>query len=162
MATVVRTQEGTVSVSNRDTDKLVGRIVTYALMVILALIFLIPLLWMLSTSLKPKAQLFQEPLRWIPQTWSLESYQKIFDNPAVPIARWFANSLLVGTSVTVLILVIDALAAYAYARMEFRGKNLLFGLLLATLFLPGMMFLVPNFLTINSLHLLNNYLGVII
>src|SRR5204863_317899 len=68
----------------------------------------------------------------------------------------------VGTSVTVLILVIDALAAYAYARMEFRGKNLLFGLLLATLFLPGMMFLVPNFLTINSLHLLNNYIGVII
>jgi multiple sugar transport system permease protein len=162
MAIVVRTQEGAVRVSNRDTGKLIGRILTYLLMVILALIFLIPLLWMLSTSLKPKAQLFQEPLRWIPLTWSLESYQKIFDNPAVPIGRWFANSLLVGTSVTVLILIIDALAAYAYARMDFPGKKLIFGLLLATLFLPGMMFLVPNFLTINSLHLLNNYLGVII
>jgi multiple sugar transport system permease protein len=162
MATAVSTPEAPSSVSRLDKGKLIGRIVTYAVMILLALIFLIPTLWMLSTSLKPKAQLFQEPLRWIPQTWSLESYQKIFDNPAVPIARWFGNSLIVGTSVTVLILVIDSLAAYAYARMEFRGKNFLFGLLISTLFLPGMMFLVPNFLTINSLHLLNNYLGVIL
>ena len=69
---------------------------------------------------------------------------------------------MVGALVTVLILVIDFLAAYAYARMEFPGRGVLFALLLATLFLPGMMFLVPNFLTIFTLHLLNNYLGVIL
>jgi len=131
-------------------------------MILLALIFMLPLLWMLSTSLRPKALLFSPQIHWIPQVWSLESYQKILDNPAVPIARWFGNSVIVGIAVTILILIIDSLAAYAYARMEFRGKNFLFGLLLATLFLPGMMFLVPNFLTVNSLHILNTYAGVIV
>jgi multiple sugar transport system permease protein len=162
MATVAHTQESASSASRADTRKLVGRIITYAIMVLLALIFMLPLLWMLTTSLRPKSQLFSAQIHWIPQTWSLESYQKILDNPAVPIARWFANSVGVGIAATLLILIIDSLAAYAYARMEFRGKNLLFGLLLATLFLPGLMFLVPNFLTINNLHLLNTYAGVII
>jgi len=69
---------------------------------------------------------------------------------------------MVGALVTVLILIVDSLAAYAYARMEFKGRGPLFALLLATLFLPGMMFLVPNFLTIYALHLLNNYGGVIL
>jgi len=67
-----------------------------------------------------------------------------------------------GLAVTVLVLVVDSLAAYAYARMEFPGRKALFALLLATLFLPGILFLVPNFLTIFNLHLINNYLGVII
>jgi len=161
MATAARVQEkaATPRVERRIT---VARILTYVLMILLALIFMLPLLWMLSTSLKPKAQLFAPVIQWIPQTFSLESYQKILANPAVPIGRWFVNSLIVSLAVTALILIIDSLAAYAYARMEFPGKNLIFGLLLSTLFLPGMMFLVPNFLTINNIHLLNNYLGVII
>lgn len=159
MATAVGTPERA-AVSSAGGSKLLGRILVYALMIFLALLFMLPLLWMLSTSLKPKAQLFTLPLRWIPQTWSLESYQKLFDN--APISRWFVNSLMVGVAVTVLTLIVDSLAAYAYARMDFRGRKLLFGLLLSTLFLPGMMFLVPNFLTLNALHLLNNYLGVII
>lgn len=159
MVTAVGTPERA-AVSSAGGSKLLGRIFVYALMIFLALLFMLPLLWMLSTSLKPKAQLFTLPLRWIPQTWSLESYQKLFDN--APISRWFVNSLMVGVAVTVLTLIVDSLAAYAYARMDFRGRKLLFGLLLSTLFLPGMMFLVPNFLTLNALHLLNNYLGVII
>jgi multiple sugar transport system permease protein len=70
--------------------------------------------------------------------------------------------VFVGAAVTLLTLAVDALAAYAYARMEFRGRRLLFGMLLATLFLPGMMFLVPNFITVARLGLLNNFGGVII
>lgn len=162
MATATEVQGRATTAARTDTGKLVGRIVTYALMTLLALIFMLPMLWMLSTSLRPKSQLFTQQIHWIPQTWSLESYQKLFSNTAVPIGRWFTNSVLVAIAATVLILIIDSLAAYAYARMEFPGKKLLFSLLLSTLFLPGMMFLVPNFLTINSLHLLNNYLGVII
>lgn len=162
MATATEVQGRATTAARTDTGKLVGRIVTYALMTLLALIFMLPMLWMLSTSLRPKSQLFTQQIHWIPQTWSLESYQKLFSNTAVPIGRWFTNSVLVAIAATVLILIIDSLAAYAYARMEFPGKKALFSLLLSTLFLPGMMFLVPNFLTINSLHLLNNYLGVII
>jgi multiple sugar transport system permease protein len=145
-----------------DRNKVLRRVFTYILLVLIALVFLIPLAWMISTSLKPKSQWFSAQIYWIPKTITLDNYKSLLDNPATPIARWFGNSLMVGALVTVLILVIDSLAAYAYARMEFKGRGVLFALLLATLFLPGMMFLVPNFLTIFALHLLNTYAGVIL
>jgi len=162
MATATGAQERAVSREKTGSGKLVGRIVQYGLMSLLALIFMIPIVWMISTSLKPKAQLFEQDIHWIPQTITLESYQKILANDAVPVGRWFANSLGVAIAVTLLTLIVDALAAYAYARLEFPGKSILFALLISTLFLPGMMFLVPNFLTINRLGLLDNFAGVIV
>jgi multiple sugar transport system permease protein len=131
------------------------------LMVIIAILVIIPILWMLSTSFKPKSQWFLPEIHWIPKTFTWENYQKILNNDSLPIARWFFNSLMLSGTITLLILVVDSLAAYAYARMEFPGRRVLFALLLATLFLPGVMFLVPNFLTIARLGWLNNYLGVI-
>jgi multiple sugar transport system permease protein len=71
------------------------------------------------------------------------------------------NSFIIATLFTLLILVIDSLAGYAYARMEFPGKNLLFGLLLATLVMPGIMFLIPNYLTVARLGWIGSKLGVI-
>lgn len=143
-------------------QQLLGRIGSYLVLGVFALVFLLPLFWMLSTSLKPKSQWFAKDIHWIPQTPTLQNYTVLLTNAATPILRWFVNSLVVGVIVTVLILVIDSLAAYAYARMEFRGRKTLFTLLLATLFMPGIMFLVPNFLTIYHLGLLNSYGGVII
>lgn len=137
-------------------------LVLYAVLTAIALLIIVPLLWMLSTSFKPKSEWFLPQIYWIPKTFTWDNYEKILDNSSLPIARWFLNSLLVSTLVTILTLAIDSVAAYAYARMEFAGKRLLFGLLLATLFLPGIMFLVPNFLTVTSLGLLNNYAGVIV
>ncbi len=138
------------------------RIVIYTILIIVAIIVLVPLVWMLSTSLKPKSQWFSREIVWIPRTFTLENYTKILGNPTIPIANWFLNSVIVGIISTTLILMIDALAAYAYARLEFPGRRLFFGLLLATLFLPGVMFLVPNFLTVYRLGLLNNFAGVIV
>lgn len=132
-----------------------------ALLIFIGLLILIPLLWMMSTSFKPKSQWFLPQIHWIPQTFTWENYQSILSNDTLPIVRWFANSLALSTTITILILVVDSLAAYAYARMEFRGRRALFALLLATLFLPGVMFLIPNFLTVARLGWLNNYLGVI-
>jgi multiple sugar transport system permease protein len=126
------------------------------------LVIILPLLWMLSTSLKPKSEWFLPQIHWIPLTPTGDNYDKIFNNPTLPILRWFANSLMVSSIVTAAILTIDSLAAYAYARMEFRGKRVIFWLLLLTLFLPGVMFLVPNFLTVASLGLINSYAGVIV
>jgi multiple sugar transport system permease protein len=134
----------------------------YLLMVLIATIIVLPLLWMLSTSLKPKAEWFTKSIEWIPRTLTLENYQKLFSNPATPIGNWFFNSVFIALATTALVLAVDSLAAYAYARMEFPGRKFLFGLMLLTLFLPGMMFLVPNFLTIASLHLLNNWAGVVL
>jgi multiple sugar transport system permease protein len=142
--------------------KIVGYIFTYALLIFIALLFVLPLLWMVSTSLKPKSQWFAQSIEWIPRTFTLRNYEQIFNNPSTPISSWFINSLLIATITTILVLTVDSLAAYAYARMEFPGRKLLFGTMLTTLFLPGIMFLVPNFLTIVNLNLLNTWAGVII
>ena len=163
MATI--TQQRTAAASEQAVTrrtKILRYTGTYAIMISLALIFMLPLLWMLSTSLKPKRDLFKQPIEWIPSTLTLENYTKIFGNSQTPIERWFINSLVVATVTTLLILFIDALAAYAYARMEFPGRRVLFGLLLSTLFLPGIMFLVPNFVTVANLKMLNTYPGVIL
>ncbi|MBC8172214.1 MAG: carbohydrate ABC transporter permease [Anaerolineae bacterium] len=138
------------------------RLGLYAVLTVIALFIIVPLLWMLSTSLKPKSEWFLPQIYWIPKTFTLDNYQKLLDNPSLPIVQWFLNSIFVSSAVTVLVLSIDSIAAYAYARMEFPGKRLIFGFLLATLFLPGIMFLVPNFLTVSALGLLNNYAGVIV
>jgi len=141
---------------------LLGRIATYAILIIFALIFLGPLLWMLSTSLKPKSQWFGSEIYWIPKTITTENYNRLLRNTSLPIGRWFVNSIVVATIATAATLFIASMAAYAYARMQFPGRKVIFALLLATLFLPGMMFLVPNYVTVVRLGWLNTYQGVIV
>ncbi|MBN2047601.1 MAG: carbohydrate ABC transporter permease [Anaerolineaceae bacterium] len=142
--------------------KLLNRVVLYLTLGLISLIVVIPLIWMFSTSFKLKSQLFTKEIYWIPKVITLENYQKILDNPSTPIGRWFMNSLIIATVTTSLKLIIDSLAGYAYARMSFPGRKQIFGLLLATLFLPGVMFLVPNFVTVARLGMLNKFSGVII
>ncbi len=144
------------------TRRLISNALMYLLLTLIALLILIPLLWMLSTSFKPKSQLFLPDIYWFPKRFTLENYQNLLTDPSVPIFQWFLNSVLVSTISTVLIVAIDSLAAYGYARLQFRGRNMLFALMIATLFMPGLMFLIPNFLTITNLGLLNTYAGVIL
>jgi multiple sugar transport system permease protein len=147
---------------SRRMRRVLTLIPTYLLMVFIAALIILPLLWMLSTSLKPKSQWFTREIEWIPRTFTLDNYQKLFSNPATPRGNWFFNSVFIAVASTALVLAIDSLAAYAYARMDFPGRKFLFGLMLLTIFLPGMMFLVPNFLTVANLGLLNNFAGVIL
>jgi multiple sugar transport system permease protein len=131
----------------------------YLLMTLFALFFLLPLLWMVVTAFKP----FEEWVspNWIPVNPTLENFTSIFNDKSLPITNWFFNSLLIATLFTVAILIIDSLAGYAYARLEFPGKNLLFGLMLATLVMPGIMFLIPNYLTVANLKWIGTIQGVI-
>lgn len=144
--------------SGQAGTRLISRILLYALLVLFALFFLLPLVWMFVTAIKP----FEEWVlpNWIPNNPTFENFRSIFADPTLPAPRWFLNSLGVASVFTVLVLFIDSLAGYAYARLEFAGRNLLFGLLLATLVMPGLMFLIPNYLTINRLGWLNHYQGV--
>jgi multiple sugar transport system permease protein len=134
----------------------------YLLLALVALLIMLPLFWLLSTSLKPARDLFSNTIEWIPRTVTFDNYTKLFENQQTPVGRWFVNSLAIASIMTVLVLAVDSLAAYAYARMQFPGRNLLFGIMLLTLFLPGFMFIIPNFLTVNFLGLINNWGAVIL
>jgi multiple sugar transport system permease protein len=137
-----------------------GKIFFYLVLILFALFFLLPLLWMVVTSFKP----FEEWLtpNWIPVNPTLENFTSIFNDKSLPVVNWFLNSLLIASLFTLVILIIDSLAGYAYARLEFPGKNLLFGLMLATLVMPGIMFLIPNYLTIARLGWIGSIQGVIV
>src|SRR5918911_2787304 len=124
----------------------ISRIALYVVLILVGLFFLLPILWMFSTAFKPFVETLQPT--WIPQQPTLENFTNIFNDPSIPVLRWFVNSLGIAAAFTALVVMLDSLAAYAYARMQFAGRNALFGLLLATLVMPGIMFLVPNYLTI--------------
>jgi multiple sugar transport system permease protein len=148
----------------QETDVEIGqsrlsKIGFYLLMTVFALFFLLPLLWMVVTAFKP----FEEWLtpNWIPVNPTLENFTSIFNDKSLPILNWFFNSLLIALLFTLAILIIDSLAGYAYARLEFPGKSLLFGLMLATLVMPGIMFLIPNYLTVANLKWIGTIQGVI-
>jgi multiple sugar transport system permease protein len=149
----------------QETDVEIGesrlnRSLFYLVLILFALFFLLPLLWMVVTSFKP----FEEWLtpNWIPVNPTLENFTSIFNDKSLPVVNWFLNSLLIASLFTAVILVIDSLAGYAYARLEFPGKNLLFGLMLATLVMPGIMFLIPNYLTVARLGWIGSIQGVIV
>jgi multiple sugar transport system permease protein len=148
----------------QETDVEIGesklsKIGFYLVLTLFALFFILPLLWMVVTAFKP----FEEWLNpnWIPVNPTLENFTSIFNDKSLPVVNWFFNSLLIASLFTAAILIIDSLAGYAYARLEFPGKNLLFGLMLATLVLPGIMFLIPNYLTVARINWIGTIQGVI-
>src|ERR671933_2840710 len=114
-----------------------GRIVFYAVLTLLALVVVLPLLWMFSTSFKTSSQAVSQPLGWIPSPFTTQSYQPLASTTSqTPVILWFLNSLAAASLNTVLILVTASLAAYALARMDFPGKRLIFGLVVGTIFIP--------------------------
>lgn len=132
-----------------------GSALRYAVLVVFALFFTLPLLWMLVTALKPPAEWLLP--NWVPQNPTLGNFTAILNNPALPVFRWFLNSALLAAVATAATVALDAMAAYAYARLRFPGRNVLFGVLLSTLVMPGIIFLVPNYLTVAALGGLNTY-----
>ncbi len=137
------------------------RVALYVLLFLISAFFLIPLIWMTVTALKPQAEWIHP--NWIPQNPTLSNFQRLLNNPALPVFLWIRNSFFVAAIATILTLAIDTMAGYAYARLHFPGRNILFGLLLATLVMPGVIFLVPNYLTVANLpgFGLNTYQSVI-
>ena len=136
---------------------------SYAALVLLTAVFVAPLLWMLSTSLKPNVQATRFPPNWIPEEFSGEGYSTILTTSTqTPVLQWFVNSMVAASANVALILITASLAAYALARMNFRGKNVLFATIIATLFIPQFVFLIPNYLIVDSLGWLNTLLAVIV
>ncbi|WP_135555417.1 carbohydrate ABC transporter permease [Paenibacillus cymbidii] len=132
--------------------------VFYVLATLLALFALIPFFWMVSTSLKSKGALLVVPIQWIPETISFEGYRKVFT--AFPFAQAIGNSLFVSVVSTLITLLSALMAAYVFAKIDFRGKGPLFALFLATMMVPGQVTIIPIFLVLKHLHLLNTYAGL--
>jgi len=138
------------------------RTVFWLVIAVLTVIFVAPLLWMLVTSLKTPNAATNPNASWLPHPVDTSSYHTLLHSGSTPVLRWFANSLIAGLANMVLIVAVDALAAYALTRMEFAGRRLIFGTVVGTIFLPSFMFLVPNFLIVSKLGWLDSLWAIIV
>ena len=135
--------------------------VTYFLLVLWALIVLFPFYWMVLTSVKSYGSYNAE---YIPKFFTLsptlENYVSAFTQ--VPLARYFANSLIFAIITTAAMIVVIVLAAFAFARLEFKGRNILFSLFLSLMMIPNELVIITNFVTITTLGLRNTFTGLIL
>lgn len=128
---------------------------------VVALLFLLPFVWMVVSSLKRDIDVFRMPIRWIPDPISWRSYEQIWTGPH-PFPRFVSNSLIVAGVRVIGELITASLAAYAFARMHFKGRNLLFLLYVSTLIIPHQMLLVPRFILYQQLQILDTLWALIL
>jgi multiple sugar transport system permease protein len=142
------------------------RVVGYTFLVLLAVIFIAPFVISVATSFKTEPDATANPISLIPHPPTVSSWQQILGigpNAAVTdFPRWFMNSVFVSTAITLGRVFFDSLAGYSLARLGFRGRKLIFGLVVATLAVPGVVLLIPRFLVLKELHLFNSYPGMIL
>ena len=146
--------------SSRIWDR-VRKTITYILLTFWALIVLFPFYWMILTSVKSYSAYNSE---YIPKLYTLsptlQNYVEAFT--AVPLARYFLNTLIFTIVTTALMLVVTVLAAYAFARLNFRGKNLAFTIFLSLMMIPNELVIITNYVTITNLDMRNTYMGLIL
>jgi len=136
------------------------RLVLYVTLVIGALLALFPMFWMISASLMPTGEASVYPPRVLPSRVTFEHYEQLFTR--LDLGRYLFNSALISLTVTVISLAVNSMAGYAFAKIRFRGRDTLFRVLAAGLALPVQVAMLPLFLLMKQLGLINTYWGVII
>ena len=136
------------------------KIGTYAFLMIMALIVLFPFYWMIISSLKTLSEYRQAVPTFWPRQLMFSNYSEAFTT--ANLGNLFMHTLYVGVVSTLLSLVITVLSAFAFARLEFKGKDTLFGALLATMMIPGELFTITNYLTINQLGWMHTFTALIV
>ncbi len=139
-----------------------GKVLFYLLLSGMALVTILPFLWMLSSSFKGSEAIRTIPIRWIPEHPSLEGYDRIFHMTGFSFGRATFNSLFLALACTFVQVMSACMAAFAFTKLPFKGSDKLFGLYLATMMIPGTVTMVPNYIILRVLGLLDTYTGLIL
>ena len=134
----------------------------YTVLIVLTALFISPLLFVVLTSFKTARQAVQTPPKWIPDPFTSQAYERILAASDTPVVRWFLNSMIAATLNAALVVVTSAFAAYALARLEFRGKKIVFALIVSTLFVPPVILVVPNYEIVGRLFWLDTLIAIIV
>ena len=133
---------------------------TYAFLMVMALIVLYPFYWMIASSLKSLTEYRMSVPTFIPRSWMFSNYVTAFTSAS--LGKLFANTLYVGVVSTILSLIITVLSAFAFARLEFKGKDAMFAALLGTMMIPGELFTITNYSTVTQLNWMNTFTALIV
>jgi multiple sugar transport system permease protein len=160
-ATLEVTSSQTAATSSpRGSTRWLGRTLLYATLTIGAVFSGFPFFWMLMTSLKPRAEATRLPPTVLPHHWLFSNY--VIAWQAAPFGRYFLNTVAISACVVAGVVITGTLAAYAFARLEFPGRNVLFALLISTLMIPFEATLIPNFIIVKNFGWYNTYFALII
>lgn len=132
----------------------------YALLVLTALLFAIPLFWLITSAMKTNGEIYTWPLHWIPSSPNFENFLRAWES--APFGSFFVNSIVVTVVGTIGKIVLAVATAYAFAFLRFPGKNVLFLFMIGALMVPGHVTLLVNYITIGNLGLINTYAGIIL
>lgn len=146
--------------TSRSVRKGAAAVVRHAFLIVAAALMVTPFIYMISTSFKSQAYVLTVPPQFIPDPATLDNYVQVWNTQN--FGRYFLNSLLVAVTSTFLSVLLSAMMAYAFARFEFRGRKLLFRVVLLGLMVPTMMLIIPQFILAKGFGLLDSYLGLIV
>lgn len=138
----------------------ISKLIWTIVMAFIGILFILPFVWMLSTSFKPEMDVFKFPIEWIPKNWNaVENYQTVWSGQFV---RYYGNSIYITIATTVINVFVCALAAYGFSKLRFRGRDAMFVLVLALYMVPPQASLVPQFLLFNWMNLIDTHAGLIL
>ena len=136
------------------------KVLFMAVLLIMTLIYMGPFLFSLSISFNAEQDVFSWPLKLLPEEWTLDNYRQVWQD--LPFGQWLFNSAIITLVQTLTNVFFASLAGFAFARLEFPGKNILFSILLGSLMIPGIILLVPKFIILNEFRLINTYAGLML
>lgn len=141
----------------------ISKYVSYTFLIILCVIWIIPVIFGISTSFRSQTEVVSSGFRLFPETWVFENYVTILNNTSTaPIMRWLGNSLFIATSHTILVVIVISITGFGYTRINFKGRDTLFFTLLGISFFPGVVNLIPSYKIIDSLGWVNTSWAMII
>ena len=143
----------------KDGRYFVKRILLYMLILALAAVMLVPFLWMISASLKLNKDVFTYPVKWIPEKLEWSNYSKIWKE--IPLLLFFKNSSKLTIIITAIQVFTSSFAAYAFAKLHFKGRDLLFILYICTIAVPWQVYMVPQYIMVGKMSLTDSHLGMI-
>ncbi|HLZ55808.1 MAG TPA: carbohydrate ABC transporter permease [Ktedonosporobacter sp.] len=138
----------------------VGYWSSFALLVLLSVLWIIPILWAIDTALKPEGETTAVPVSWLASHFTLGAF--ISSLTGSSMLRWYFNSTLTSLAISILTVLLASLAAFAISRIPFRGKNVLFWVIIAGIMVPGQILVIPLFTEMQAFHMVDTYWGIIL
>lgn len=137
-----------------------GQVIKYAVIMVISLMMVLPFVWMLSASLKAETEIFGFPIKWIPETFRWDNYSEVWTS--VPFHLYYLNTIKIAVITTILVIINSSLAGYAFAKIKFPESNRVFFIYVATMMIPYQVMMIPQFMLMNKLGLVNSHWALII
>jgi multiple sugar transport system permease protein len=154
------TETSVVKPANKPKKFSIGKMMRYLAVILVSLTMVLPFIWMLSSSLKLESEIFGLPIKWIPETFHWSNYQKVWTR--VPFHIYYLNTLKIAVITTILVVINSSLAGYAFAKIKFPESNRLFFIYIATMMIPYQVMMIPQFMLMKQLGLVNTHWSLIL